>query len=426
MSTSRAIVDRYVPQGSYGSQPVPFREGRLDTDARGGSKEAFHYRSAYRNNSSQPVGSLYESSHSKKSDAPTTRSDHSYRSTDRRSANADRPRSTSQRPAEKEEEVITDDSDECEEDMSDTVPKMRRSPYSMPSNMVAPTCSEYSVGNAQLAPPQPLPRRGRRAESNSAAPAQGPLRPQSRVSMATAHQGYGSEIERGEAKVHLHTHMHYPTARRSAEPPRYILQEEYNELSAKFQRSQDELAHSRSETLTAQNAYEELRRSNNALQTELRKVKRALDDSLRLSAARGKELVGSQVFLSKANLLSVSELKQKMACLNDENFQAAAWLAEFLVRREGEWTSDVKMQAAYSDHTGILGKPMLHTLTTLTNLKEAAPTLLVQLILQIFLTWFCCAKIERWQDNNEMTNSFLRDMYRKIRCAGTNFAQFTA
>ncbi|KJA20615.1 hypothetical protein HYPSUDRAFT_68349 [Hypholoma sublateritium FD-334 SS-4] len=406
MSTSRASVDRYVLQGSYGSS-IPFQEERLDTGAKTGSKEAFRYRSAYKNNLSHALGSLHGSSYSNKNNSPTTHADDPYGSTGRRYPYTDRPRSTSRYQAKKEEEIITDDFDECEEDMSDTEAKMRRSPYSKPSSMVTPTYSGNSAGNAQ-----PLTHRGRRrAESSAAAPARGPMRPQSRASTPAAHQGHESGMKHGEAKTYLHTNTRDPIARPSAERPHYVLREEYNELSAKLQRSQDELEHSRSEMLTAQNACEALRRSNSALQNELREVKRALGDSLRLSAVRGKELVGSQVFLSKANLLSVSELKQKVARLNDENFQAAAWLAEFLVRREGEWMDD-KMQAAYIDH--ILGKPMLHALTIFA--KGAAPTLLVQLILQIFLTWFCCAKIERWQDNNETTNTFLRDMYRKIRC----------
>ncbi len=184
-----------------------------------------------------------------------------------------------------------------------------------------------------------------------------------------------------------------------------------------FRARQLELEHSRSETFLAQNACDELRKSNSALQNELREVKKALDDSLQLSAMRGKELVGSQVFLSKADLLSVSDLKQKMAGLNDEIFQSAAWLAELLVCKEGSRPTDGKLQAASTDD--ILGKPMLNVLTTLG--KGPVPTLLTQLILQIFLTWFCCAKIERWQDNNEPTETFLRDMYRKIRSAGTDF-----
>ena len=61
-----------------------------------------------------------------------------------------------------------------------------------------------------------------------------------------------------------------------------------------------------------------------ALQNELTIVHQQLEDAEHLSEVRGKVLVGAQVFLTKADTISISEVGEKVTALNEDIFQAAA------------------------------------------------------------------------------------------------------
>lgn len=201
----------------------------------------------------------------------------------------------------------------------------------------------------------------------------------------------------------------------------------FDRLTVELQQAQEELKRSRSEirTLnrTCQELYNDKQRYHEqlvTLKTELKNVTKELDDSRQLSEVRGKELLGAQVFLTKADLLSVSEVIQKVNDLNDESFQAAALLAESLVRHEAQWTSEEEKETSYRIARPIIGEHMLKTLVKTTNESSPNP-FLVQLVLQICMAGFCRQKISKWYEGDEGTNKFLNNIYTDIRRTGVSF-----
>ena len=140
---------------------------------------------------------------------------------------------------------------------------------------------------------------------------------------------------------------------------------------------------------------------------------------LHLADVRGRELLGAQVFLTTADLTSVSEIRKKTCELNDEIFQASALLAESLIPEVADWASE-KQNASCNVARSILGDAMFEAMTS-SNGAEINP-FLVQLALQIYMTCFCREKLEKWYEKDKDINNFLVELYTGI--SGKGNAQF--
>ena len=194
------------------------------------------------------------------------------------------------------------------------------------------------------------------------------------------------------------------------------LMSDYRHLQSDLNRYQNENYHFKGELQHLHGEVHRYREKNSSLQTELGHVYEDLEASRQLSDVRGKELLGAQVFLTKADMLSVSELTQKVTDLNDEIFQAAALLAESLTHQEATWNTDAEKAVSCNIARNIIGEPMLRTLT---NSTEPEPNpLLVQLTVQICLTEFCRMKLETWYEGDSITNEFLTHIYGEIHKSG--------
>ena len=213
--------------------------------------------------------------------------------------------------------------------------------------------------------------------------------------------------------------------------------DKYQELKEAYHRKQDELAQTRS---TLQNYDRELKRKEteshnikghlhyvqhdnqrlkdviNGLQNELQNVHQELEDAKNLSEVRGKELLGSQVFLTKADALSISEVGEKVNALNEEIFQAAATLGEALIHKRHE-VSD--LDAAADESRKIVGVKITDILFTQSQKPEPEVNpLLVQVVLQILMVEFCVSKIRSWYPADSNIEAFLSAIYSQIRSAG--------
>ncbi len=152
------------------------------------------------------------------------------------------------------------------------------------------------------------------------------------------------------------------------------------------------------------------------LQLELRAVTKKYDDAKLLSDTRGKELHGAQMFLTKADSLSVSELIQKVNALNEEIFQAAASLGDFIIRYRWD-IPDADLQVRQKGSSDVLGTPLIQILTTEAQKQdEPANPLLVQITLQVLLTSFCASMIRTWS-HDDSTDSYLQKLYDQIRAS---------
>ena len=154
------------------------------------------------------------------------------------------------------------------------------------------------------------------------------------------------------------------------------------------------------------------------LQNELNNIHQQLQDAKNLSEVRGRELHGAQVFLTKADTLSISEVGEKVTALNEEIFQAAATLAEALIHKRHE-ASQEELAAAAEECQEMVGEKMINLLVTQSQKPEhEVNPLLVQVVLQIFMVKFCASKIQSWYPSNTTIGEFLIAIYSEIRSTG--------
>jgi len=156
-----------------------------------------------------------------------------------------------------------------------------------------------------------------------------------------------------------------------------------------------------------------------SIEQELKSVTKRYEDVKSLSDTRGKELVGAQVFLSKADSLSISDVTQKIHTLNQEIYQAAASLADSIVRSKETLSEEDSKQ--YVDHSKTLLGPSLAQIlhTAAGKSDEPLNPFLVQVTLQAFLINFCKKKIDQWTEVESSTDQFLHTLYHEIRSSST-------
>ena len=216
-------------------------------------------------------------------------------------------------------------------------------------------------------------------------------------------------------------------------PPRL---DKYQLLEEEYQRVRDELTQARA---TIEKYDHDLRRRNeelrqasqyidhlqhenqrwkdsfNDLQKELNDVQQQLpvEDAEALSEVCGKELFDAQIFLTKADTLSILEVEKKVTALNEEISRLAATLGDaYHYRHE---LSQTDMDAASVVSQEMLGKKMTNSLIALSQKQkpEVNPQL-VQVVLQILIVKFCVSKIQPWYPGDSSIGGFLSGIYSKI------------
>ena len=122
-----------------------------------------------------------------------------------------------------------------------------------------------------------------------------------------------------------------------------------------------------------------------------------------------------QVFSTKADTLSISEVGKKVTVLNEEIFQAAAALGEALIHKRYE-VSQTDLDAAAAESHYMIGEKMTKILIAHAQKpKPEVNLLLVQVVLQIFMVRFCASKIQSWYPGNPAIGEFLSAIYSEIR-----------
>ncbi|PPQ64187.1 hypothetical protein CVT24_008561 [Panaeolus cyanescens] len=204
---------------------------------------------------------------------------------------------------------------------------------------------------------------------------------------------------------------------------------EMEKLKAEIQKRNTELANHKAEIKRLQremraqvnsiNALQSdrqrLNEANNSLQSELISVKQQLKEVTTLADTQGKELIGAQKFMPKADPISISDLKGKVSALNDEIFQAAASLGETIVPHVYELTEE-DMNRLYNDAVQIVGEPLTQMLVDEGRKPNAeANPLLVQAVLQVFMTKICSSKVQLWIPNDPKISDFITAVYTNIQ-----------
>ena len=165
----------------------------------------------------------------------------------------------------------------------------------------------------------------------------------------------------------------------------------------------------------------------NDLQIELSNVHQQLEDAKTLSEVRGKKLVGAQVFLTKADTLSISEVGEKVTALNEEIFQAAATLGETIIHKRHEFESQGDFDAACKESRSMIGSKITDLLVNRPQKQESEiDLLLVQVVLQIFMVKFCVRKIQSWYPSDRTLENFLSEIYSDICSTGKHLIYLIA
>jgi hypothetical protein len=185
-----------------------------------------------------------------------------------------------------------------------------------------------------------------------------------------------------------------------------------------LRRKHGELRHVQGYVEQLQHDKQRLKDFNSSLQNELNNIHQQLEDAKNLSEVRGKELFGAQVFLTKADTLSISEVGERVTALNEEIFQAAATLGETLIHKRYEPTQD-EFNAAAAESREMVGEKITNLLITQSQKPEPEVNpLLIQVVLQIFMVKFCVSKILSWYPGDSAIGEFLTAIYSDIRSTG--------
>ena len=159
-----------------------------------------------------------------------------------------------------------------------------------------------------------------------------------------------------------------------------------------------------------------LKGANMGQEKELSMLRAKLKDTQDLAASRGKELVGTQVFLTKADSWSISEIMDKVSNLNEEIFQAAAFLGEETIFQLKETTTTWDPD----DCAKIIGNKLTSIL--LKESRKEGPhdvnPFLAQVVFQVYLVNVCHRLTESWLPNDLSVSRFIEGMYTSIRASG--------
>jgi chromosome segregation ATPase len=214
-----------------------------------------------------------------------------------------------------------------------------------------------------------------------------------------------------------------PSARRSQPPPKDTYQNQYYRTRDELKQARDmlekydhrELKRKNGELSQASHTIENLRHGSkdtiSSLKNELINVHQQLKDAKNLSEVHDKELVDSPA-------LSISEVGEKVAALNDEIFQAALTAAFRLVRKRRE-VSQTDLEAAAAVTQEMVGEKMTKLLIAQSQKPEPEiDPVLVQVVLQMLLAMFCASKIQPWYPGDPAVGEIFSAIYSRICSTG--------
>ena len=187
--------------------------------------------------------------------------------------------------------------------------------------------------------------------------------------------------------------------------------EEYKELNSKYIRLKKKLSLSKRDN-------RRLEADLQSMQHQLQRSEEALQDSKTLAETRGRELVGAQVFLTKADSVSVSEIIDKVEVINQEIFQIAASLGEFLNFRTYNFKDEAEFNHSIKLASRIFGEEFVRILVKMAHASDPEVNpLFVQATISILLVKFTVHYLLAWRFDDNIS-TFLELTYTRIRCTG--------
>ncbi|KAF9561913.1 hypothetical protein CPC08DRAFT_411795 [Agrocybe pediades] len=161
---------------------------------------------------------------------------------------------------------------------------------------------------------------------------------------------------------------------------------------------------------------QQLREDLQAAHYRLRQIEQELVESKNLAETRGKELMGAQVFLTKADSLSQEEITGMVEALNQEIFQFAASLGEFLVFQNHEFKDNDDFTQTVQFVNEILGADLVQTLINMAHASDPSLNpLVIQSVISICLVNFCMKTLQTWYTPDNHISTFIQNTYAQIR-----------
>ncbi|PPQ64184.1 hypothetical protein CVT24_008558 [Panaeolus cyanescens] len=173
-----------------------------------------------------------------------------------------------------------------------------------------------------------------------------------------------------------------------------------NQYIAEIERLQRDM---RTQVNILQYDRQKLIEANNNLKSELINVKQQFETVKTLADIRGKELIGAQKFLSKADTISITDLTAKVLALNGEISGAVASLSKGLVHQVHE-VKEEEMKRLYDDVVQMIGEPLTRMLVEEGRQLEPDKEILT-------------SKIELWDPNDPKISDFFTAVYMNIQNA---------
>ena len=166
-----------------------------------------------------------------------------------------------------------------------------------------------------------------------------------------------------------------------------------------------------------------LETENESLKRDLKVTEFELEDARNSSQIRAKELQGAQAFLNKADVLSTTDVVEKVNVLNKEISQAASLLVDLLHNAENhhrtqkqptemtEWMLGEKLAR---DLHGLLNNP-----TAMSRCREPNHwQLLFLVVFHIAITKWCSTMVNSWVPNDRALSDSITPIYSGIRQVG--------
>ena len=193
------------------------------------------------------------------------------------------------------------------------------------------------------------------------------------------------------------------------------LREKLSEVESQFQQEKDSWLNER-KRLRGQ--IDHLNSENDSLKRELKAVGSLLVDAQNLSQVRGEELKGAQVFLTKADMISTTDVVQKVTTLNTEISQTASRFVELLHLTK---SPNKTQRQPTTMEKRMLGEKLASDLHELSNRHSLASgctepnPLLIQVVFQIAITTWCSSMVSSWEPNDRQLADSMSIMYSGIR-----------
>lgn len=194
------------------------------------------------------------------------------------------------------------------------------------------------------------------------------------------------------------------------------LREKLSEVESQFQQEKNSWLDER-KRLRGQ--IDHLNSENDSLKRELKAVGSLLVDAQNLSQVRGEELKGAQVFLTKADMISTTDVVQKVTTLNTEISQTASRFVELLHLTKNPNKAWQRQPTTMEKR--MLGEKLASDLHELSNRHSLASgrtepnPLLIQVVFQIAITTWCSSMVSSWELNDRQLADSMASMYSGIR-----------